>query len=469
MKIFLTSLLFILLGIAAFRLVAAENSKIPNSANEASSPLVRSQVKPLKMPAEALVVQGLVGTLGSSSEGIRINGRRPLGSSIHSGDQIETDPRGVATIRLGQSSNINPGLLKLAGNTKATVTIGSNDTVIVRLVKGCLILRANQGVVFTETGLVGRTGSSPRGTLDVCMIGGDLFVNKGMAAAALGVTVDLPSPSPLPTTMPSPPPGTPTPTPKPTATPTPRPTPIGTPSPRPTPLATPTPRPSVRPTPGPIPTPLVYPSPEPSILPSPSPAASPLTELDKVVKDLPWGNIAFNVPETIRLDELKPIQLVLSPTKSIEEVKKEVVETGRVESSRIQISNSMEAILTGSDEAFSITQVPPQRRPISGTEDTVWRWDVRAIKPGRQRLHVVLNAFVKVDGVESPHPVREFDREYEIFVPWKQKPFFAFVRNNWQWLWTAILLPVGAWIWNQRRKGKKVKGKKRRPKGSPRQ
>jgi len=466
MKIFLTSLLFILLGVVAFRLIAADNSKIPNFANDDSALFVRSQVTPLK----ALVVQGLVGTLGSSSEGIRINGRRPLGSSIHSGDQIETDPGGFATIRLGQSSNINPGLLKLAGNTKATVTIDSNDTVIVRLVKGCLILRANQGVVFTETGLAGRTGSSPRGTLDVCMIDGDLFVNKGMAAAALGVTVDLPSPYPVPSpsTEPSTRP-TATPTPKPTATPTPRPTPIGTPSPRPTPLATPTPRPSVRPTPGPIPTPLVNPSPGPSVLPSPSPAASPLTELDKVVKDLPWGNIAFNVPETIRLDELKPIQLVLSPTKSIEEVKKEVVETGRVESSRIQISNSMEAILTGSNEAFSITQVPPQRRPISGTEDTVWRWDVRAIKPGRQRLHVVLNAFVKVDGVESPHPVREFDREYEIFVPWQQKPFFAFVRNNWQWLWTAILLPVGAWIWNQRRKGKKVKGKKRIPKGSLRQ
>ena len=466
MKIFLTSLLFILLGIVAFRLIAADNSKIPNFANDDSALFVRSQVTPLKMPAAALVVQGLVGTLGSS-QGIRINGRRPLGTAIHSGDQIETNPGGVATIRLGQSTTINPGLLKLAANTKATVTIDSNDTVIVRLVKGCLILRANQGAVFTDTGLAGRTGSSPRGTLDVCMIGGDLFVNKGMAAAALGgATVDLPSPSPLPSTAPSPLPSA---TPRPTLIGTPRPTPTPLTTPIPTPLTTPTPRPSLRPTPGPILTPLTNPSPASSVFPSPSPAPSPLTGLDKVVKDLPWGNIAFNVPETIRLDELKPIQLVLSPTKSIAEVKKQVVETGKVESSRIQISDSMEAILTGSNEAFSITQVPPARRPISGIEDTVWRWDVRAIKPGRQRLHVVLNAFVKVDGVESPHPVKEFDQEYDIFVPWQQKPFFAFVGNNWQWLWTAILLPVGAWIWNQRRKGKKVKRKKPKPKGSRRQ
>ena len=194
--------------------------------------------------------------------------------------------------------------------------------------------------------------------------------------------------------------------------------------------------------------------------PTPHPTQAAQSTLDSILKALPWGNIAFNVPETIRLDELKPIQLVMSRTKSIEEVRKAIQEKGKVESSPIQISDSMEAILTSSNEAFDITQIGPQRRPISGNQDTVWTWDVRAVKPGTQRLHVVLNAIVKVDGVESPYLIKQFDREYQVYVPWRQKPLFAFLGNNWQWLWTAIFLPIAAWILNQRRKEKKRKKKR---------
>jgi hypothetical protein len=232
--------------------------------------------------------------------------------------------------------------------------------------------------------------------------------------------------------------------------------------PSPTPTATPraTPSPVTTPTPKAIPTPTRTPTPgaSPNITPSPSPEIPP-TEIDRILKSLDWGNIAFNVPDSMSLNEAKKVELLLGPSQSADELKTMVkgkgVEGG-IEIERIQISDQMEANLTG--DGFSITDVLPARRAVSKTAVTEWKWDVRAIKSGKLRLHLTLNALVKVEGREQLYPIRTFDKEYVVDVPWQEKPFFSFIGRNWQWLWTTILIPIGAWLWNRKRKKVKKAG-----------
>jgi len=52
-----------------------------------------------------------------------------------------------------------------------------------------------------------------------------------------------------------------------------------------------------------------------------------------------------------------------------------------------------------------------------------------------------------------PHTIRTFDRRVMIQVTWAKR-LSGFLGQNWQWLWTAILLPLVAWLWGKHNKRK---------------
>jgi beta-glucanase (GH16 family) len=73
----------------------------------------------------------------------------------------------------------------------------------------------------------------------------------------------------------------------------------------------------------------------------------PPTSLDfveEIMNNLEWGNIVFDTPKKIKFEEPKIIELLLSPTKSIQELQSSLKSHEKTESARIQISNRMEAI-----------------------------------------------------------------------------------------------------------------------------
>ena len=152
------------------------------------------------------------------------------------------------------------------------------------------------------------------------------------------------------------------------------------------------------------------------------------------------------------LNEAKKVELLLSTTLSEEALKKEVENhnvEGNIHVEQIKVSDQMEATLTG--DGFQITEVLNSRRAISKTGVTEWTWDVRALKEGKLRLHLTLNALVTIGGNQQLYPIRTFDREYIVAVG-RIERVVSFARNNWLWLWTTIVLPVGAWWWKRERK-----------------
>ena len=186
-----------------------------------------------------------------------------------------------------------------------------------------------------------------------------------------------------------------------------------------------------------------------------NPAPEQLSDVDRLLQRMNWGSIAFNVHDAMSFEEMRSIELVLSPSKSIEEVAGIPQEPGRIETARIQFSNVMEASLTGA--GFEVTKVTPERQPISNVSETVWKWDVRALKPGRQRLNLTMNAVFSVDGSEQVRTIRTFKKEVVIEVSWRRR-VMDFGANNWQWLWAALGIPAATWFWSRRRKQVKQDG-----------
>lgn len=179
--------------------------------------------------------------------------------------------------------------------------------------------------------------------------------------------------------------------------------------------------------------------------------------VDDIVKRLDWGQIAFNAPKLVELGETFHIELLLSLTKSIEDLKRDVKEAGEKEGFQVRVSSLMEAQVTG--QGFQITAKPPVEQTVDSLETAVWKWDVKAIEPGLHVLHLTLWAVLSINGKDRSKVVKTFDHQLEIRVSMTNR-VRSFMKDNWQWLWTAILVPVAGAIWAWWRHRKKTKKKK---------
>jgi hypothetical protein len=200
------------------------------------------------------------------------------------------------------------------------------------------------------------------------------------------------------------------------------------------------------PTAGPPP-PLGLPSPPPA---KPRPPYSPAL-VDRALQELDWGNIGFNAPSTMKYQRPTVVELLLSPSLSVAHLQERLQEKAGVEAARIQISNRMEAQLTG--KGFAIQTSTPNLQAIRGDQLTRWNWEVTPTEHGAQTLYLAVSAYIDVAGQATPLVVRTFERaiDVEITVP---QLVAGFVQSNWQWLWAAIVLPIAGYLWRRWKKAR---------------
>jgi len=181
---------------------------------------------------------------------------------------------------------------------------------------------------------------------------------------------------------------------------------------------------------------------------TPTPNPSPSSNVDKLLNEMEFGAIAFNAPTNINIDGSHQIQLLLSLASTVEELKQSIAEEGEKVGATIKVSDRMEARLSG--YMFQITAITPEVQGVSKIQDTEWKWEIHPKKEGNQKLHLTLTTLLEIDGRSTSRTIRTFDKVIEVNVTATQK-ISQFFKNNWQWLWAAILLPVAGWLWKRRK------------------
>jgi len=181
----------------------------------------------------------------------------------------------------------------------------------------------------------------------------------------------------------------------------------------------------------------------------PLPNHSPSGNVDKLLNEMEFGAIAFNAPTNINIDDSPQIQLLLSLASTVEALKQSIAEEGERVGATIKVSDRMEARLSG--YMFQITAITPEVQAITKSQETEWKWEMHPKKEGKHKLHLTLTALLEIDGRNTPRTIRTFDKVIEVNVTATQK-ISLFFKNNWQWLWAAILLPVAGWLWKRRKK-----------------
>lgn len=181
-----------------------------------------------------------------------------------------------------------------------------------------------------------------------------------------------------------------------------------------------------------------------------------LLAVDRILSRLELGNVAFNAPATLWVRETAIIELLLSMQHSIEELQKAITAPGEKAGARVRISNEMEARLSG--PGFKIEAITPEVQAVSASEPTQWKWEIEPTKSGSHHIHLTLSAHLQVEGQRVPRLIRTFERSIRVNVTWRERAGL-FLSGNWQWLWTAILVPVVPWLL---RRWKRVGKKQRR-------
>ena len=179
-----------------------------------------------------------------------------------------------------------------------------------------------------------------------------------------------------------------------------------------------------------------------------------LSPVDLILHTMQLGNIAFNAPTSMDLDETVRIQLLLGIKKTIEELKQNIkVEIekkhlfGDIEAARIKVAPLiMQAHLEG--YSFDIKSITPDEQPISSEITTEWLWEVIPKSSGIGILSLTLNAKLPIEGNSTYRTIRTFKKEIRVEVTRLQQTE-NFIKDNWQWLWTAIFFPMGAWLWSK--------------------
>ncbi len=200
------------------------------------------------------------------------------------------------------------------------------------------------------------------------------------------------------------------------------------------------------------------PQPTQTIITTPTPSPEPNTA-DRIRAEMPAGNVVYDPPEVMNLDDTKLVNLILGPDKSVAELAKMIPDkTGRqILDDNIRWYGYMQADMTGTD--FDITPVTSAKQLVSKQDITKWSWSIKAKKPGKQTLYLTLYAIVNEDGVEKPLVIRPFDpKVIEVDVTLYQRAglFLTTVGSHMEWVLTGIiglLIPFAIWL----SKRKKVK------------
>lgn len=177
--------------------------------------------------------------------------------------------------------------------------------------------------------------------------------------------------------------------------------------------------------------------------------ADSVDQVEKALRTLDWGNIAFNAPESMTHGEANLVELVLSPSFTTADLEGELQKNVDVQVARVKLSGRMEAKLTAED--LAVEALTPDIQAVTRTGVTRWKWEVTPTKVGLHELHLWLSAYIDIAGSETPLVVKTFDRRIQVDIS-VSKRVFGFVGQNWQWLWAAMLAPAAGYWWKRRGK-----------------
>jgi hypothetical protein len=174
---------------------------------------------------------------------------------------------------------------------------------------------------------------------------------------------------------------------------------------------------------------------------------------------LPRWNGAFVVPARMKVGEVGTAQLALSARKSLAELvaqlsSREGVGETQAKAERIQVSPFVKATLRG-EPAITVAAQTEEEQSAEADREPTWRWNITAVRPGKQSLTVTLTALVKIDGDPRSLELVTWEKPVQIVAVTPPNPFWKFLSDYPTFVLGSLILPAMGAGWKVLRDRKK--------------
>lgn len=168
-----------------------------------------------------------------------------------------------------------------------------------------------------------------------------------------------------------------------------------------------------------------------------------------IIEQLRYSAFGYSVPKEANIDDDVEITMKINPLLTVKEIEEELP-MGERTTGKIQISRVVQAKLDSRD--FDITNITPDRQVIIGGRNTTWRWSLKAKTPGPNKLvKITISAIVLVDGERTESYIDTYNGVIKINITPGQR-INRWLKDNWQWAWGALLIPILGFFYNKRKK-----------------
>jgi TIR domain len=148
-----------------------------------------------------------------------------------------------------------------------------------------------------------------------------------------------------------------------------------------------------------------------------------LQQIDQVLGQSVQSSIAYNVPNTVTLDNSVTIELLLNPSVTPTQLASQITENGVVETAIIDITPMMKAeLIPQTEEALIVRPIHADAvQIVSNLETTRWAWLVTGKKSGPQKMILVIYRLVKFEGQEYWREVKSYQSEINVEITLGQR------------------------------------------------
>jgi hypothetical protein len=157
-----------------------------------------------------------------------------------------------------------------------------------------------------------------------------------------------------------------------------------------------------------------------------------------VEKEVEFGQVLYKVPDTMQVMKNYDVIIRISKSKTNLDITENI--KGKVVRKNIKTTSKMEVTLVDpTEKAFKIITVNSDRQIVDSTY-TEWLFNVTPIKPGNNKLNLVISIFKNNDLKQTVY-------SDVIYVKANVKAEISnFWYDNWKWLFEKMIIPILSWV-----------------------
>jgi hypothetical protein len=158
------------------------------------------------------------------------------------------------------------------------------------------------------------------------------------------------------------------------------------------------------------------------------------------------GALAWDPPGTMRVGNMERISVRIGDENvALETLLDGLKPRNIILDLAIRMSTRMRVRLLAENKDFRIEALSSEDQYIFSGETGRWDFSVTPQRSGRRRLRLLASMRIDVDGQEELADLPAYEREVIVAVA----PLYSasrFLKTNWKWIVTALILPVAGWL-----------------------